>query len=82
VIQSDGNARTIPVAGDSSVLVTGRHWADTNGDGRIDDNEIMPAYYLCEEMKGLGLEWKTIEAIWNGKGYRWDGRTRAFIVVN
>ena len=82
VIRSDGNARTIPVAGESSVLVTGRHWADTNGDGRIDDNEIMPAYYLCEEMKGLGLEWKTIEAIWNGKGYRWDGTTRAFIVVN
>jgi hypothetical protein len=23
-------------------------------------------------MKGLGLDWKTIEAIWSGKGYRWD----------
>jgi hypothetical protein len=23
-------------------------------------------------MKGLGLDWKTIESIWSGKGYRWN----------
>ncbi|HEX8961167.1 MAG TPA: XRE family transcriptional regulator, partial [Geobacteraceae bacterium] len=63
------------------VTVAGVQWADKNGDGRIDDDEIMPAYYLTEEMKGLGLDWKTIEAIWSGKGYRWDPRTREFTVI-
>ena len=47
----------------------------------IDDDEIMPAYYVYEEMKGLGLDWKIIEAIWSAKGYRWDPTT-GFQVVN
>ena len=67
--------------GDRSLTVAGVHWADKNGDGRIDDDEIMPAYYRTEEMKGLGLDWKVIEAIWSGKGYRWDSHKGEFEVV-
>lgn len=81
VTHSDAQARTDAVGGAGTIAVADRHWADRNGDGRIDDNEIMPAYYLCEEMKGLGLDWKTIESIWNGKGYRWDTASRTFAVV-
>ncbi|HEY5975810.1 MAG TPA: XRE family transcriptional regulator, partial [Geobacteraceae bacterium] len=80
VSRSDGSASSSAIAGDTSITVADRHWADANGDGRIDDNEIMPAYYLCEEMKGLGLDWKTIEAIWSGKGYRWGGVGKGFQV--
>lgn len=69
------------VRGDNRIKVAGRHWADSNGDGVIDDTEIMPAYYLTEEMKDFGLDWKTIETIWSGKGYRWDSGSRQFIVV-
>lgn len=72
---------TEPIGGKRTVRVAGRHWADANGDGVIDDTEIMPAYYLTEEMKDFGLDWKTIEIIWSGKGYRWDGRTKQFSVV-
>ena len=72
---------TETIGGDASVQVAGRHWADGNGDGVIDDTEIMPAYYLTEEMKDFGLDWKTIEIIWSGKGYRWDSVTRQFVVV-
>jgi hypothetical protein len=68
-------------SGNGSLAVDGRHWADGNGDGRIDDAEIFPAYHLTEEMKELGLDWKTIEAIWVGKGYRWDPRRKTFEVV-
>lgn len=81
VTHTEEEARTEAVGGSRTVTVADRHWADRNGDGRIDDNEIMPAYYLCEEMKGLGLDWKSIEAIWNGKGYRWDPASRTFIVI-
>jgi transcriptional regulator with XRE-family HTH domain len=73
--------RKATCGGDRNVTVAGVHWVDRNGDGRIDDDEIMPAYYLSEEMKGLGLDWKTIETIWSGKGYRWDPRTRGFEVI-
>lgn len=76
-----GISRKRACGGDLTIIVAGVHWADSNGDGRIDDDEIMPAYYLTEEMKGLGLDWKTIEAIWNGKGYHWDPRTGEFEVL-
>ncbi|WP_136515259.1 helix-turn-helix transcriptional regulator [Geomonas edaphica] len=71
----EGSNRAESVGGSTSVHIGAYHWADSNGDGRIDDDEIMPAYYICEEMKGLGLDWKTIEAIWSGKGYRWDAKS-------
>ena len=76
-----GITLTIATEGDNGVTVNGCHWADVNCDGRIDDNEIMPAYYLTDEMKGLGLDWKTIEAIWSAKGYAWDGVKKEITLV-
>lgn len=82
IVLADGKAtRRGTIGGQSRLTVNGRHWADTNGDGRIDDNEIMPAYYLSEEMKGLGLDWKTIETIWSSSGYTWNEQLRIFEVV-
>ncbi|MCM0080889.1 helix-turn-helix domain-containing protein [Geomonas sp. Red32] len=80
VIRTGNDTRTEAIGGSDAVRIGYWHWADTNGDGVIDDNEIMPAYFICEDMKGLGLDWKTIEDIWNGKGYRWD-RQKGFMVV-
>ncbi len=74
-------SRRTGCGGDREMVVDGVHWADENGDGRIDDDEIMPAYYLTEEMKRLGLDWKEIEAIWSGKGYRWEGQKKEFEVI-
>ncbi|HBG07511.1 MAG: transcriptional regulator [Geobacteraceae bacterium GWC2_58_44] len=75
VVRAGGANRTEAVAGNNSIRIGAHHWADANGDGRIDDDEIMPAYYIYEEMKGLGLDWKSIEAIWSGKGYRWESKS-------
>jgi len=72
VLHEDEGNRTEAVGGADRLQLGAYHWADANGDGRIDDDEIMPAYYICEEMKNLGVDWKTIEAIWSGKGYSWD----------
>lgn len=81
VVHAGGISRTESIGGTHLMTVAGRHWADQNGDSRIDDNEIMPAYYLTEEMKGLGLDWKEIESIWSGKGYRWDGEKGGVVVM-
>ncbi len=81
VVHVRGTSQKETIVGARAVTVSAIHWADQNGDGVIDDSEIMPAYYRTEEMKGLGLDWKTIEAIWSGKGYRWNPDTREFVVV-
>jgi transcriptional regulator with XRE-family HTH domain len=81
VSRADGSSRTDTIDGDQFIRIAGVHWADTNGDGRIDDDEIMPAYYITEEMKGLGLDWKTIEAIWSAGAYRWDRQKQVFLIV-
>ena len=75
VLNAGGINRTEAVAGNNIIRIGTHHWADTNGDGRIDDDEIMPAYYIYEEMKGLGIDWNSIEEIWSGKGYRWNPRS-------
>jgi transcriptional regulator with XRE-family HTH domain len=80
VLRSVGVKRNEPISGKNAIRIGPYHWADGNGDGRIDDDEIMPAYYVCEDMKGLGLDWKTIEDIWSAKGYRWESQ-RGFMVV-
>jgi transcriptional regulator with XRE-family HTH domain len=80
VSHSDGLSQTEATGGDQNLVVAGIHWADTNGDSRIDDDEIMPAYYLTEEMKGLGLDWNKIESIWNSGGYHWDRQKEEFLV--
>ena len=36
---------------------------------------------LLASMKGVDLDWKTIEAIWSSKGYRWDEKTKEFVVT-
>ena len=81
VLSGSGGSRKEVAQGSTSLTVDGLHWADTNGDRRIDDDEIMPAYYLTEEMKGLGLDWKTIETIWSSAGYTWNGKLKVFEVV-
>lgn len=81
VTQNDGTVRPEEIGGGHSTMIGAYHWADTNGDGRIDDNEIMPAYYLTEEMKTLLSDWQTIESIWSGKGYRWDQSKHEYVVI-
>ncbi len=80
VLQRNDTTRTETIGGSSKITVNGRHWADSNGDGKIDDNEIMPAYYLTEEMKGFDINWKSIETIWNSKGYTWNIDRQEFMV--
>ncbi|RNC70668.1 MAG: XRE family transcriptional regulator [Desulfuromonadales bacterium] len=82
IVRADGSVtRKQATGGAARLTVDGIHWADVNSDGRIDDNEIMPAYYLTEEMKGLGPDWKTIESLWSSTGYTWNDRLKIFEVV-
>ncbi len=77
ILEEKGNHDAVQIQGALQTKVADLHWADQNGDLHIDDTEIMPAYYLTEEFKGLSLNWSEIETIWNSSGYLWDEKAHA-----
>lgn len=80
-VEHEGRGSSADISGDRQCEVGPIHWADGDGDGRIDDREIMPAYYLTEEMKGLLADWPLVESIWSASGYEWDQQRRQYRVI-
>jgi DNA-binding XRE family transcriptional regulator len=71
----------VPVHGDGRVAVAPVLWADQNGDGRIDDSEMLQASYTVDDMAGVKIDWLELEHLWNAGGYRWDDRKQIFLPV-
>jgi DNA-binding XRE family transcriptional regulator len=72
----------VPVHGDGRVAVAPVLWADQNGDGRIDDSEMLQASYTVDDMAGIKIDWLELEHLWNAGGYRWDDRKQIFLPVS
>jgi len=79
-VRSDDNP-SIPVAGTDSLQANPYHWADNNGDGRIDDEELLSVYETYGGIEGLLFGKKLIEEIWSAKGYRWNPETRSYEIL-
>jgi transcriptional regulator with XRE-family HTH domain len=71
----------ISVKGDSRVKTGQFHWADSDGDGCICDEEILLVYDVFSEIEGLGLDVDQVEEIWLGSGYVWDEDEQKFKVL-
>lgn len=67
-------------AGDS-LEIAPYHWADTNRDHKISDEEILSAYDCYSETAKMGIDFDLIEEIWSANGYRWDPVRQTFTVV-
>jgi len=76
---SDQN--TTPVSGANSTQTSQYHWADSNSDGRIDDEEILSVYDTYGAIEGFEFDQKRIEEIWSGKGYLWSPANRTFEIL-
>ncbi len=76
--------RTSPVAATSAgIQVLPHHWADTNRDGTIDDEEILAVFDDFGDLEGkrpTTLDFDRIEDIWAAGAYRWDPATSRFIL--
>ena len=72
----------VPVNGDGRVAVAPVMWADQNGDGRIDDSEMLQASYTVEDMAGVKIDWLELEHLWNAGGYRWDKSRQRFLPLS
>lgn len=69
------------IMGDSSLTVAPYHWADTNGDTMIDDEEILAVYDLYSDIKELQEQRDIIDNIWAGSGYRYDSLNNQYIIL-
>jgi transcriptional regulator with XRE-family HTH domain len=78
VVHPNGRSTLFPVAGGSRVQVSPTIWADLDGDGSIDDGEMLQASETFDEMEGIHLDWSQLEAIWDAGRYRWDSDAGTF----
>lgn len=69
------------ITGSEVATISSYHWADTDENGIIDDEEILVVYDDYNEVQGLTLDMELIEEIWFGSGYKWDSKTGQFVVL-
>jgi len=69
----------IAIAGDRQLEVGRYHWADSNGDNRIDDEEILAVYDLLGEVDGFAGLRDEVDTLWAAGGYRWDEKTGKYL---
>jgi transcriptional regulator with XRE-family HTH domain len=77
---ADGQA-AVPVEGEGRVAIAPILWADSNGDRRVDDGEMLQASYTVDEMAGVHIDWLELERIWNAGSYFWDEARGKFLPV-
>ncbi len=71
----------IPVGGSNQLQLSNFHWADSNQDSVIDDEELLAVYDEFDLVKGLNINVEEIESIWMGSGYRWKSKQSLFEIL-
>ena len=70
-----------PINGDTQTTIGYHHWADSDNDNVISDNEILTVYDQYSEIVAIDLDIDLIEEIWLGSGYQWDTGTSTFKIL-
>jgi len=79
VASKEGNQSAVPIQGESTIAVDAVHWADTDGNGQIDDGEMLEASFTIEDMEGVYIDWEGLEKLWDAGSYLWDDRKEKFL---
>jgi len=82
-ITLDGSIATaggdaMPTGGNSTITIGHHHWADSDKNNVISDEEILTVYDKYAEILGLAEEVDLIEEIWLGEGYSWNSDTQEY----
>jgi transcriptional regulator with XRE-family HTH domain len=70
------------IQGDNTIFLGRHHWADTDKDNIISDNEVLAVYDLYSEVTDLDIDIDLIEEIWMGSAYQWDSSTATFRIID
>ncbi len=74
-----GQKHTIIVGGTKTITIKYVYWADLNGDGKIDDQELLTVFDELQGIKGLNYGKKKIEKLWSSGAYYWDSQKHEFL---
>ncbi len=81
VALSQEKGAPITVQGDSRILLSPHHWADSDGDNLISDHEILTVYDQYSGIDGFDIDIDLIERMWLGSGYKWDQNSKSFTIL-
>lgn len=81
---------TAAISSDPEASITGKniltighyHWADSNKDSIISDDEILAVYDQYSGITDIDFDIDLIEEIWLGSAYRWDAAAARFIITD
>ncbi len=71
-----------PIIGPDAIVISHYHWADTDKDNIISDDEILTVYEQYGEITDIDLDVDLIEEIWLGSSYQWDVKTATFKIID
>lgn len=78
MVTQRGKEKKIRIEGNGEISIAPYHWADTNKDLLIDDDEILMAYETFSTSDEQGVLFSALEEIWLAGGYRWNEKLCIF----
>jgi len=81
VATGNDGGQSFPITGPSTISLTTFHWADSDGDNMISDQEILTVYDQYGDLEKLGIDIDLIEEIWLGSGYRWNEKKKKYEIL-
>jgi hypothetical protein len=71
-----------PITGNNTIVIGHYHWADTDMDNVISDDEILAVYDKYSEITDIDFDIDLIEEIWLGSEYLWDSASGTFKIID
>lgn len=81
VAASNNADNPVTITGNNRITLSNHHWADSDGDNIISDQEILTVYDQYGDLEKLGIDVDLIEEIWLGSGYSWDSTEKTYVIL-
>ena len=80
VKMGQGKAGERPTLGNDIIRPLSYHWADSNKDNIISDEEMLAVYDDFPEMEDLPVDIEQVEEMWMGTKYIWNPNRNEFVI--
>ena len=79
---ANSNDSESPLSGRDKIIISHYHWADTDMNNVISDDEILTVYDRYSDIKDIDLNIDQIEEIWLGSSYQWDPDSETYKIFD